>query len=158
MCPQLRDLGDTAALISQLDLVVTVDTAVAHVAGALGKPVWVLLSEPADWRWLTGSEDSPWYPTARLFRQKRHGDWDEVIGRVKEALREWVARGGKAPELPKREERVLEAARGTCAAADCGPVGGDGRAGGDRASIFRMTSRWVRRWSGTGSGCRGNSS
>ncbi len=105
--PQLRDFGDTAAVISQLDLVVTVDTAVAHVAGALGKPVWVLLSEPADWRWLTDREDSPWYPTARLFRQKRRGDWDEVIGRVKEALREWVAAGGKAPELPQREEPVL---------------------------------------------------
>ncbi len=70
--------------------------------------MWVLLSEPADWRWLTGREDSPWYPTARLFRQKRRGDWDEVIGRVKEALREWVAGGGKAPELPQREEAVLK--------------------------------------------------
>ncbi len=101
-------MGDTAAVMTNLDLVISVCTSMAHLAGALGTPVWVLLSEPADWRWLTEREDSPWYPTARLFRQKRRGDWDEVIGRVKEALREWVATGGKAAELPKREERELK--------------------------------------------------
>ena len=102
--PELADAGDTAAVISEMDLVISVCTSMAHLTGALGKPVWVLLSEPADWRWLTEREDSPWYPTARLFRQKRRGDWDEVIVRVKEALREWVAAGGKAPELPQRSE------------------------------------------------------
>jgi tetratricopeptide (TPR) repeat protein len=77
-----RDMADTAAQIAQLDLVIAVDTSVVHMAGALGKPVWVLLSDRADWRWLVGREDSPWYPTARLFRQRAAGDWMEVIGRV----------------------------------------------------------------------------
>jgi len=86
--PDLRDFADTAAAIVHLDLVITVDTSVAHLAGALGKPVWVLLPTPADWRWMTGRDDSPWYPTMRLFRQRRQGDWQEVILRVKEALAE----------------------------------------------------------------------
>jgi tetratricopeptide (TPR) repeat protein len=78
----LRDFSDTAALVENLDLVIAVDTAVAHLAGALGKPVWILLPYVADWRWLMDREDSPWYPTARLFRQKSVGDWAEVIKRV----------------------------------------------------------------------------
>lgn len=82
----LVDFEDTAALIESLDLVITVDTAVAHLAGALGKPVWILLPYAADWRWLTRREDSPWYPSARLFRQSRAGDWGEVLERVREAL------------------------------------------------------------------------
>jgi Flp pilus assembly protein TadD len=82
----LRDFADTAALIDQLDLVITVDTAVAHLAGAMGKPIWVLLPEPADWRWMLEREDSPWYPTMRLLRQQRAGDWDEVITRVAREL------------------------------------------------------------------------
>jgi tetratricopeptide (TPR) repeat protein len=82
----LRDFADTAALIRQLDLVITIDTSVAHLAGALGAPVWVMLAFGADWRWLTQREDSPWYPTARLFRQKRRGDWTDVVTRVAEAL------------------------------------------------------------------------
>ncbi len=105
---KFRHFGDTAAVISHLDLVITVDTAVAHLAGALGKPVWVLAKKLSDFRWLTGRDSTPWYPTARLFRQRWRGDWDEVIGRVKEALQEWVAAGGKAPELPKWEEAVLK--------------------------------------------------
>lgn len=80
------DLADTAAVISQLDLVVSVCTSVAHVAGALGKPVWIMLAADADWRWLTDREDSPWYPSARLFRQETPGDWDGVAARVREAL------------------------------------------------------------------------
>jgi Flp pilus assembly protein TadD len=88
--PELADFTDTAAVISQLDLVLCVDTAVAHLAGALGKPVWLMVAQPADFRWLEGREDSPWYPTMRLFRQSRRGDWDEVIGRVKVALQERV--------------------------------------------------------------------
>jgi hypothetical protein len=82
----LRDFSDTAAVISLLDLVICVDTSVAHLAGALGKPVWVLVPKPSDWRWLEGREDSPWYPTMRLFRQDRQGEWDEVIARVKSEL------------------------------------------------------------------------
>jgi tetratricopeptide (TPR) repeat protein len=82
----LDDFADTAAAISLLDLVVTVDTAVAHLAGSLGKPVWILLPVAVDWRWLTDREDSPWYPTARLFRQASPGDWPSVIARVREEL------------------------------------------------------------------------
>jgi hypothetical protein len=91
--PELEDFSDTAAVISQLDLVICVDTAVAHLAGALGKPVWVLLQKDPDWRWMLEREDSPWYPTMRLFRQRRHGDWPEVIERVKVALEQCVGSG-----------------------------------------------------------------
>jgi hypothetical protein len=73
------DFGDTAKAIAQLDLVITVDTAVAHLAGALGKAVWVLLPYIAEWRWMLGRLDSPWYPTMRLFRQSSCGDWDAVV-------------------------------------------------------------------------------
>jgi tetratricopeptide (TPR) repeat protein/glycosyltransferase involved in cell wall biosynthesis len=84
----LNDFADTAAVISQLDLVISIDTAVAHLAGALGKPVWILLCFVPDWRWMLQREDSPWYPTARLFRQEKSGDWDGVGDRVKIALQE----------------------------------------------------------------------
>ena len=80
------DFADTAALIAQLPLVITADTAVAHLAGAMGKPVWVLLHHTADWRWLKRRADSPWYPTARLFRQPEPGDWTSVVRDVREAL------------------------------------------------------------------------
>jgi hypothetical protein len=83
---ELRDYADTAALISLLDLVVTIDTSVAHLAGALGKPVWIMLPYSADWRWLLNRDDSPWYPTARLFRQKQRGEWDAVVADVARAL------------------------------------------------------------------------
>ena len=82
----LNDFSDTAAAIAQLDLVISVDTSVAHLAGALGKPVWVLLPFCPDWRWLLDRVDSPWYPTARLFRQPRIGDWDSVIVDIRNAL------------------------------------------------------------------------
>lgn len=85
----LHDFGDTAIMIDQLDLVISVDTAVAHVAGALGKPVWTLLSEVPDWRWLLEGETTPWYPTMRLFRQTRPGDWAGVMAHVARALAEW---------------------------------------------------------------------
>ncbi len=84
---QLTDMADTAAAIAQLDLVITVDTSIAHLAGALGKPVWVLLSHVPDWRWMQNREDSPWYPTMRLFRQQEPGNWQEVMQRVIEALK-----------------------------------------------------------------------
>jgi ADP-heptose:LPS heptosyltransferase len=84
---ELVDLADTAAVISLLDLVISVDSGVAHLAGALARPVWILLAFSPDWRWLLGREDSPWYPSARLFSQRQRGDWDEVIGRVADELR-----------------------------------------------------------------------
>jgi tetratricopeptide (TPR) repeat protein len=84
----LRDFADTAAIISLLDIVVSVDTAVAHLAGALGKPVVILLPYAADFRWMRNREDSPWYPAAKLFRQPAFGDWDSVIGRVRDELRQ----------------------------------------------------------------------
>ncbi|MDR2212709.1 MAG: tetratricopeptide repeat-containing glycosyltransferase family protein, partial [Pseudomonadales bacterium] len=83
----IADFGDTAAAIEQCDLVIAVDTAVVHLAGALGKPVWVLLPYVADWRWLLDRDDSPWYPTARLFRQHGIGDWEGVIAELVTRLR-----------------------------------------------------------------------
>ena len=81
------DLAETAALIAGLDLVITTDTCVAHLAGAMDKPVWILLPHLADWRWMQDVETTPWYPTARLFRQRRPGDWAGVIDHVSEVLR-----------------------------------------------------------------------
>jgi Flp pilus assembly protein TadD len=78
----LKDFADTAALIANLDLVISVDTAVAHLVGAMGKKVWLLLPFPPDWRWLLDRTGSPWYPTIRLFRQETPGDWDSVIRRL----------------------------------------------------------------------------
>jgi tetratricopeptide (TPR) repeat protein len=83
----LKDLADTAALIANLDLVITVDTSIAHLAGALGKPVWLLLTWLPDWRWMLDRPDSPWYPTMRLFRQSRLCEWQDAIDRVAMALR-----------------------------------------------------------------------
>jgi tetratricopeptide (TPR) repeat protein len=83
---ELGDFAATAAAITPLDLVITVDTAVAHLAGALGKPVWIMLPFAADWRWLVERADSPWYPTGRLFRQRAARDWAELVGRVQRAL------------------------------------------------------------------------
>jgi ADP-heptose:LPS heptosyltransferase len=82
----VNGFDNTAALIEQCDLVIAVDTSVAHLAGAIGRPVWLLLSQPADWRWLLDRTDSPWYPTMRLFRQRELGDWDGVIADVIAAL------------------------------------------------------------------------
>jgi hypothetical protein len=78
----LFDFTDTAALCLQMDLVITVDTSVAHLAGALGLPVWLLLQWCPDWRWLLNRDDTPWYPTMRLFRQQSRGDWEGLIERV----------------------------------------------------------------------------
>jgi ADP-heptose:LPS heptosyltransferase len=83
---QFADFGDTAAAISLLDLVISVDTSVAHLAGALGKPVWIILPFAADWRWLTDRDDSPWYPTARLFRHQDVHAQQETLRQVAIAL------------------------------------------------------------------------
>jgi tetratricopeptide (TPR) repeat protein len=82
----IHDMADTAALIERLDLVITVDTAAAHLGGALGQPTWLLLPFAPDWRWLAHREDSPWYPTMRLFRQPRFGEWSPVLERVRTEL------------------------------------------------------------------------
>ena len=84
--------SDTAAILQHLDLVITCDTSVAHLAGALGRPVWVLLPIGSDWRWLEHRSDSPWYPTMRLFRQRLFRDWVSVLKEVEEALRQEVVR------------------------------------------------------------------
>jgi len=91
---QLHDWADTAALTDNLDVIVTVDTAMAHLAGALAKPVWVLLPRIGEWRWLSRRTDSPWYPTMRLFRQSTRGDWTGPIRQIVQALQEWVQQRG----------------------------------------------------------------
>jgi ADP-heptose:LPS heptosyltransferase len=83
---EFADFSDTAATIAQLDLVISVDTSVAHLAGAIGKPVWILLPYAADWRWLTGREDSPWYASARLFRANEDEEPGKLIDRVRAEL------------------------------------------------------------------------
>jgi ADP-heptose:LPS heptosyltransferase len=84
--PAGTELVDTAALVAELDLIVSVDTSIAHLAGALARPGWVLLPFAPDWRWQLGRDDSPWYPTLRLFRQTRPHDWEGVVARVKARL------------------------------------------------------------------------
>jgi tetratricopeptide (TPR) repeat protein len=88
-----QDFADTAAAIAALDLVISVDTSVAHLAATLGKPTWILLPFRPEWRWQLNRADSPWYPSARLFRQSEAGDWDGVIARVCDALRAWPPMG-----------------------------------------------------------------
>jgi len=89
--PDLKDFAETAAAISRLDLVITVDTAVAHLVGAMGRPVWVLLPFIPDWRWMLGRSDSPWYPTMQLFRQQAPGCWESVVQKVMAVLRDKVS-------------------------------------------------------------------
>ncbi len=90
LSPQIHDFADTANCIAQLDLLITVDTAIAHLAGAMGHPVWILLPFSADWRWLSQRSDSPWYPSARLFRQAAPGDWTRVLAQLKHSLKAWL--------------------------------------------------------------------
>ena len=108
---KLNDFADTSAIIEQLDLVITVDTSVAHLAGALGKPVWVLLSFVADWRWMLEREDSPWYPTMRLFRQTQPGDWNGVFEKVAVALENWVSQLEEKSLLPADNFNQLKKCR-----------------------------------------------
>jgi ADP-heptose:LPS heptosyltransferase len=89
--PRLDDFTDTAALITHMDLVISIDTSVAHLTGALGKPLWLLLPFHPDFRWLRDRHDSPWYPTAKLFRQTVDRDWSDVIMRIAEQLKVFLA-------------------------------------------------------------------
>jgi len=99
LTPHVEDFADTAAMVDQMDLIITVDTSIAHIAGALGKPVWTLLARVPDWRWGRSGEATPWYPSMRLFRQTRSGEWSGVVERVVEALRGVAA--DHAGGLPK---------------------------------------------------------
>ncbi len=84
---ELNDFADTAALINQLDLIITTDTGAAHLAALMGKPTWILLMYAPDFRWLRHREDSPWYPSVRLFRQPAPGDWESPIRRIVDELK-----------------------------------------------------------------------
>ena len=95
LAPHIEDFADTAAMVDQMDLVITVDTSIAHIAGALGRPVWTLLAHVADWRWGYDVAATPWYPSMRLFRQPGAGDWPSVVARVVSELRK-VAEAGPA--------------------------------------------------------------
>jgi tetratricopeptide (TPR) repeat protein len=111
---ELVDFTDTAALIENLDLVISVDTAVAHLAGALARPVWVLLPLTPDWRWMLDRADSPWYPTMRLFRQPMRGDWATPITKIAEELRAralWEGEAPGEPRLPQGESSARQAPR-----------------------------------------------
>ncbi len=101
LAPELNDFSATAAVIAHLDLVISVDTAVAHLAGAMGKPVWTLIYSPPDWRWLLECTGSPWYPTMRLFRQEMGGDWTAVIERVAMELQKMVLQRGVASDVKR---------------------------------------------------------
>ena len=104
--PQFRDFADTAAAVACLDLVIAADTSVAHLAGAMGKPVWLLLPYAADFRWLRERSDSPWYPSARLFRQPQFGDWDSVVTQIRQELVRFAnARGEVLEPLRKFSAR-----------------------------------------------------
>jgi ADP-heptose:LPS heptosyltransferase len=94
----VADFADTAAIVANLDLVISVDTAVAHLAAAMGKPVWLLSRFNGDWRWLLDRDDSPWYPTLRLYRQPASRDWRPVVARVAGDLAAW--RDARSPDRP----------------------------------------------------------
>lgn len=94
---RFRDFRDTAAAVAQLDLVITVDTSVAHLAGAMGKPVWILVPPQADWRWILGRDDSPWYPTARIYRRMPEAPWDSVVAQVASDLRSFTPVRDQSP-------------------------------------------------------------
>jgi hypothetical protein len=98
---EIHDYDDTMAILDNLDLLVTVDTSVGHLAGAMGRPVWIMIARAPDWRWLLGRTDSPWYPAVRLFRQSEHRKWDTVAAEVAQAL-EAEQQAARIAELPKR--------------------------------------------------------
>lgn len=124
---QVADLGedfdagidgflDSAAVMTQLDLVVTSDNTIAHLAGALGRPVWIVLKEVPECRWMLGRADTPWYPTARLFRQRRSGDWDEIFARLAEAVQRRRAKHANAAARDPDALAAANAARPAAAA------------------------------------------
>lgn len=88
----INDFSDTAAFVENLDLVISVDTAIAHLAGAMGKPIWTLIPFLPDWRWMLNREDTPWYPTMRLFRQQSQGDWESVIKKINDELQKEISK------------------------------------------------------------------
>jgi hypothetical protein len=106
---ELHDFEETAALIEQLDLVISVDTATAHLAGALGKPVWILNRFDTCWRWLLDRTDSPWYPSAHLYRQERPGDWEGVVQKVRSDLEQFANRDQRAALISQRRQCAREA-------------------------------------------------
>jgi len=109
LSPQISDFADTAAIMDSLDLIISICTSVAHLSGALGRPTWTLLSEPADWRWLENREDTPWYPTMRLFRQPRQGDWASVVEAVKLGLADLAERPSEVEHSPDRTMSPVQA-------------------------------------------------
>ena len=110
---ELKDFDDTAALCELMDVVISVDTSVAHLAGAMGKPLWLLLPQVPDWRWMLERDDSPWYPTARLFRQDGTRDWAPVLQRVAGALASLAPPGAGA-------RRILRPSCGSCSGSSAG--------------------------------------
>jgi tetratricopeptide (TPR) repeat protein len=110
LSPSFQDFTDSAGAVGALDLVITVDTSVAHLAGALGKPVWLLLPWVSDWRWMLNREDNPWYPTMRLFRQQKDQPWSDVIARVSNELKA-LARGNEKVLTPFKAEGDRRAAQ-----------------------------------------------
>lgn len=122
---------ETAALICNLDLVITVDTMVAHLAGALGRPVWTLLDADADWRWMRDRDDSPWYPTMRLFRQTRPGGWEPVVDQLMAALMELAIRAPAEQDQYRLVERMIAFNKGV----------GDGGAHLSRSACYDRSRR-----------------
>ena len=100
MATSADTFADAAAIIANLDLVICIDSAIAHLAGALGKPTWIMLAARADWRWLRKSDGTPWYQLTRLFRQKTLGDWEEVVARIGTALRSFAAAAAPIEDMP----------------------------------------------------------
>ncbi len=131
--PELHDFEDTAALVDALDLVIAVDTAVLHLAGALGKPAWALLPAPPDFRWMDIGDATPWYPTMRLFRQRQRDDWNDVLRRVAIALQE-----ASAPADRMRRTLHDEAAAGARGAQAVPDPPNRGAAFGTRAGLFAI--------------------
>ncbi len=99
---------DTAAIITNLDLVITIDTSIAHLASALGKPTWILLPNPADWRWMLDRTDSPWYPNVRLFRQKTPGDWQSSMKEVIQALKDYIPQNRQSQNMISQKQKLIE--------------------------------------------------
>jgi hypothetical protein len=106
--PQFRSFADTAAALALFDAVISVDTAVAHLAGAMGKPLVLLLPFAADFRWLRERQDSPWYPTAQLYRQPKFGDWDSVVDTLRQELTRFFRHPEVAAKRPSKDARPTE--------------------------------------------------